>query len=176
MSFYILKPLKKPLSSGFTLLEVSIATFILTLGIIGSFILIQEVFISSVLLPPKIVATYLAQEGIEIVRNIRDTNWVEKTSSWDEGLDNGDYELDYEDTELSLPSVYSYKELHFLYFDNGFYKYSISGEKTEFKRKIILSKNLENPDILGVSAEVYWEEKGEVQGPVRIEENLYRWH
>lgn len=42
----------------------------------------------------KIIATNLAREGIEIVRNIRDSNWISATSgigspSWDSGLVSG---------------------------------------------------------------------------------------
>jgi len=37
----------------------------------------------------RITASYLAQEGIEIVKNIRDTNCLERASSWNYGLANG---------------------------------------------------------------------------------------
>ena len=173
------------LNNGFTLLEVSIAIFILTTGILGSFLLVQGTLSSSATLPSRLVAAHLAQEGVEIVRNIRDTNWVEGASSWDEGLDEGDYEIDYNDTDL--PSLLScspscgFNDLSFLYIDNGFYQYSGSGEKTNFKRKITISDKEDldgddKPDRLKVSVKVYWEIKGEPYEAVVTEENLYRWH
>ena len=165
---------------GFTLLEVSIATFILTIGIGGSFVLIQRVFISSADFPSKLIATYLAQEGIEIVRNIRDTNWV-KGASWDEGFEESGeyvYEIDYDNTDLPFPlacSPCNFSDLNFFYIDNGFYQYSYSEEETKFKRKVTINRSLEEPHILKVSVEVFWEEKGESRGPVRAQENLYKW-
>ena len=82
---------------GFTLLEVITAIFILTVGTGASFALIQQTLLASSLIEFKLIASYLAQEGIEIVRNIRDTNWLQeqrntepaKSSPWDDGLCGG---------------------------------------------------------------------------------------
>ena len=47
----------------------------------------------------KIIAINLAQEGLEVVRNIRDNNWLEgKRSSinWNDGLGSGNYRVEYD--------------------------------------------------------------------------------
>ncbi|MBM3283921.1 prepilin-type N-terminal cleavage/methylation domain-containing protein [Candidatus Gottesmanbacteria bacterium] len=70
---------------SFTLLEVMMAIFVLTIAVGASYILIQKTFIASSLTQSKLVAYYLAQEGVENVRNIRDTNWLNDVP-WNEGI------------------------------------------------------------------------------------------
>lgn len=84
------KGLALSLSKGFTLIETTLATFILSVGVLGVFGVIQMVssFISGV--SSKLEAVYLAQEGIENIRNIRDSNWLKQRSVpatlWDQGI------------------------------------------------------------------------------------------
>lgn len=79
MKFFI----KKSKAQG--ILEVIIAIYIAVVGILS----IMNLVISSIkverLNNDMLVATNLAREGVEIVRNIRDSNWV-NGSSWDTGL------------------------------------------------------------------------------------------
>src|SRR3989344_7333201 len=74
-----------PNNKGFTLIEATLATFILVVGVLGVFSAIQIItrFTSEVSL--RLQATYLAQEGIESIRNIRDANWL-AASPWDNGI------------------------------------------------------------------------------------------
>jgi len=160
--------------NGFTLIEVLIAIFLITTGVIGAFTLIQQVISSISVSSSKLTAAYLAQEGIEIVRNIRDTNWLEQREppilEWDEGLDVGDWEADYETQNLTQPYT---GDGDFLNIDaNGFYSYSL-GIPTKFKRKISIEKP--NPDILRVSAQIQWEERGRTH-TIEVRENFYKWH
>ena len=87
--------------NSFTLLEVMVAISILTLAVGGSFTLIQQALVSTSLAKSKLTAAYLAQEGMEIVRNIRDNNWLNSSPSWKTGLTAGEYEADYDDLSLS---------------------------------------------------------------------------
>jgi prepilin-type N-terminal cleavage/methylation domain-containing protein len=84
---------KHVLKSGFTIIEVLMAVTVLSIGIIGAVNVINyniSVTSNSV---NRIVATNLAQDGIEMVRNIRDTNWlqgkfdVSGANAWDTGID-----------------------------------------------------------------------------------------
>lgn len=77
--------LKRPNKKGFTLLEVLMAIFILTVAVGASYILIQKTFLASALTQSKLIAYYIAQEGIENIRNIRDTNWL-NGAAWNEGI------------------------------------------------------------------------------------------
>lgn len=64
-------------NKGFTLLEVIIAIFLITVGITAVLLLITKTLGAMSLSFSQLKAAYLAQEGIEVIRNIRDTNWVE---------------------------------------------------------------------------------------------------
>ena len=180
----------KSFSESFTLLEVILAITVLTLAIGGSFILIQQTIASVSVVRSKLIASYLAQEGIEIVKNIRDNNWL-KIQSWDGALEEGDcWEGDYQTLSppdypllTSCPLPYQYDNLRFLGIDeNGFYGYSyLPGNKTIFKRKITISDkvDLDDPpdgeiDKLKVSAEVLWAERGKLHS-ITAQEYLYNW-
>jgi len=156
--------------AGFTLLEAIFAISILVLTVTGSLALISRLLSFSPQVQSKLIASYLAQEGIEVVRNIRDNNWLNPANpSWNDGLGNGDYEADYTNTTLS-----SWGD-RFLNIDSaGFYSYSTTPPftQTKFKRKITLTQIL--PDEVGVLVEVSWQEKGQTQS-VKVMENLYNW-
>lgn len=151
---------------GFTLLEGILAIFIITLGVGGAYALISQTISFGGLSSQKLIATYLAQEGIEIVRNIRDTNWLEG-ENWKNGLGPGDWEGDYNMTQNLLPSANRFLNID----GNGFYGYS-GGTKTPFKRKINLS--YPQDDILKVIVEVEWKERLRTH-KVSAQENLYNW-
>ena len=70
---------------GFTLVEVIVVVFVITIGLLAVFNIIQNITIFSRLAASRLTAVYLAQEGIELVRNQRDTNWLEGVD-WDNGL------------------------------------------------------------------------------------------
>lgn len=174
-------------SAGFTLLEVIVAIFILSVGIIGSYILIAQTISSTSYASNKLVASYLAQEGIEIVRNIRDTNWLERiedfTHLWDEGLTScgGLYDwtngngcrVSYTDTadkEVDLNIAYVGQKLY-INTVSGFYSYS-APTPTKFKRKVVINPN--GSGILKVYVYVEWEEKGKPYSTA-AQEDLYNW-
>ena len=62
--------------SGFTLTEVMIGIMILTVAIVSATNLLVGLIRSNQNNLTTLQAYYLAQEGIEAVRNIRDTNWL----------------------------------------------------------------------------------------------------
>ena len=76
---------------GFTVIEVIIATFILTVGVLGAFSVIQMILTFTSNVSSQLAAVYLAQEGIENVRNIRDSNWLAQIA-WDQGISSGDWQ------------------------------------------------------------------------------------
>ena len=159
------------MKQGFTLMEAIVAITVITVGIVGVLSLVSQTISSSTFSKDKLVAAYLAQEGIEIVRNIRDTNWVEGVaSSWYEGLTGcaSGYEADYDDTDLSCWSDPGrFLELQ----SGGFYSYD-SGTQPKFKRKITIV--LVGTNELKVSVEIQWQEKGQ-NYPLTVQENLYDW-
>ena len=152
-------------NKGFTLLEVILAIFVIMVGIAGTLGLIQQGISYTQLSSSRLTANYLAQEGIEIVRNIRDANWL-KMSTWSDGIPSGDWEADYKTQNLTR----SYAGTPLNIDSNGFYSY-FSGSPTKFKRKITVAKDT---DILKISVQVEWQERGR-DNQVTVQENLYNW-
>ncbi len=68
--------IKKKYKSGQTLIETLAALFILVMGISATVGLAVYAFSSSTNINKEIVATGLAREGLETIRNMRDTNWL----------------------------------------------------------------------------------------------------
>ncbi len=180
-----LKTPRLKVSRGFTLLEVVAAIFILTLGLGASFSLIQQTLAAASIVESKLTAVYLAQEGIEIIRNIRDTNWLEQRigmNSWDDGLTGcdpcceGDYKTD-TSPSLTLNNLLQcdYDQLHFLDInEDGFYSYATSGSfvQTKFKRKITIETE---PGKVMISVEVEWMERGKFYN-IEVCEDITNWY
>lgn len=61
-------------SSGFTLLETIVAIGILSLAATAPIVIAQKGIASAIYARDQITAFYLAQEAIEYIRNVRDTN------------------------------------------------------------------------------------------------------
>lgn len=86
MEFENKKKLKTASSLGFTLMEVMFSVAILSLGIVASFSLIASSMASFSSATNKIIASNLAQDGIERTRNVRDTNWRQE-DDWDKNIE-----------------------------------------------------------------------------------------
>lgn len=67
---------------GFSLGEVMLASFVLTIGIITVVKLVADSYRSSENTQDAIIAAELAQEGVELVRNIRDNNIAYRVDHW----------------------------------------------------------------------------------------------
>ncbi|KPJ71791.1 hypothetical protein AMJ50_00425 [Parcubacteria bacterium DG_74_3] len=172
--------------TGFTMMEVLAAIFVITTGILGVFSLVQQVISLTTISSSRLVATYLTQEGLEIVRNIRDTNWLQArsaTTTWEDGLPLGDWEADY--TTVTFSNTFYFENCSdfghncdtydgdFLKINGGFYNYS-SGINTKYKRKITIARG-SRIEILNISVEVSWEERGRTH-KVTTTGELYNWH
>lgn len=79
------------MKNGFSLLEVIIAVSILGTGIAGAIALTTQTISAGVFVRNQLIAAHLAQEGLEVIHNIRHTNWVEEAedgvTKWFAGLD-----------------------------------------------------------------------------------------
>lgn len=67
-------------NKGFTLTEVMIGIMILTMAIVSASNLLIDMIRSNRNNVLTLQAYYLAQEGVEAVRNIRDTNWLHNSN------------------------------------------------------------------------------------------------
>jgi len=72
-------------TSGFTLIEVMAAVAIMSIGLVGGLTAINNNLKNISGGEQRIVAVGLAEEGIEMARNMRDTNWL-AGAPWDTGF------------------------------------------------------------------------------------------
>jgi len=178
-------------SRGFTLVEALVALSILLTGIISGFILVTRALYNAKVIQDRLTASFLAQEGIELVRKIRDTNYVKNingvSTNWNNGLADGSYYISVdpdsnpkqvkisekynEDQESKIPNL-KRDENNFQYGFN--YKY---GDETNFKR-IIRIKTIDS-NHLRVQSVVAWNTRNisflEGQGAIVAEDHLYNW-
>jgi type II secretory pathway pseudopilin PulG len=161
-------------TDGFSLLEVIIAIFVITIGIIGVANLISYSISSVAVAKSQIIATELAQEGLEIVRNIRDSNWLADIT-WNSGLDTcaGGCRVQYNSVGLLALGGNPVLNIN----SNGFYLYDVTKPETLFRRKITITDNpdgdINTPDIKVVS-EITWSQRGRSFN-VNAEDRLYNW-
>lgn len=87
MIFFKSKKIKT--QTGQTLIETLAAMFILIMGVSAAVGLAIYAYGSSNAIVKQIIATGLAREGLEAVRNMRDTNWLKDTI-----VDNGCHNFD----------------------------------------------------------------------------------
>lgn len=168
---------------GFSLLETVVALGILVVGIGGAVGLVSQSLANISAIKNKAIAANLAQEGIEVVRNFRDENWL-KDCDWrtggscgsgQAGIDlnvDGDYRVQYNGTSLIAYAVTPLQLNSSGYYGyNGQFSFS-GGQDTVFKRKISISTISVNQ--IKVVATIDWAERGGTRSMV-IEDRLYNW-
>lgn len=90
--------------SGQTIMEMVVALSVLTIGLLGIITLLNVSLGLNRVVADNYRGTYLAAEGVEIVKSLVATN-AEKRIPWCSGLPPGDYEFDY---RVRVPEVGSY--------------------------------------------------------------------
>ena len=168
---------------GFTLVEALVAITILTVGILSGLILTSRSLYSVSIIQDRLRAAMLAQEGIELVREIRDTNFVSRIEgedvAWDSGLGSGKYIIESHagDSDsinlIPLTDSDAADELPKLKFNDSTHLYSYSsGQESPFFRMIIIEKI--NDSELKIQSIVKWRSKN-VQFEIIVEDHLYNW-
>jgi prepilin-type N-terminal cleavage/methylation domain-containing protein len=71
---------------GFTLVETLIAVAILMIAIAGPLTIANNALVAALGSRNAMIATYLAQDGMESIKNIKDSNVVSNASDWLSGL------------------------------------------------------------------------------------------
>lgn len=151
---------------GFTLVEALVTLVVLTIALGPSLILTTNISSTASVVRNNLVAANLAQEGVEVVRGMRDTNWF-LGNPFDQGLANGTYRIQWDSTALiALGANPPVKE------DTGLYNYS-TGNDTIFRRTISVLKV--NAGELRIISEVTWQERGGNDKSFQAESHLFNW-
>lgn len=152
-------------NQGFSIIEVMVAMGVILMSFTAMITLINKSLAFHDLAYSRLTAAYLAQEGIEIVRNIRDNN-ILANRAWNDGLNNnGYYEVQYSD--LALRS-YSGQPLKLT--SDGIYQYD-EGAITRYTRTIQIENNVNH---IKVQSIVSWRNRGG-EFNIVVEDHLYNW-
>lgn len=155
---------------GFTLIEVLLAVFITTVGILALYNGISYSYNSIQKAKDKFTAAYLGQEGIEIVKSIRDSNY-KAGSDWDLNLTScsGVYgcRAEYDDYTLTVNTGEDESKTLLKVADSSLYNYSI-GDDSYFSRKIVITTIDSESKLISVT--VCWG-----SNEFLIEEIIYNW-
>jgi type II secretory pathway pseudopilin PulG len=185
------------LATGFTLVETLIAIFIFSISITVILSVLANGISDINFSKRKMTAQYLAQEGIEYVRNARDTyvlfgssagwtNFVTKFSSCNSS-GNGCYvdstSLNFTYSSTSMSNIFNITLCggtgtnceHLQYNPNdGKYSYNSSYNSIDSGFARIIKTNYDSIGDMKVSSTVYWVEKG-ITRNVSFSEDLYNW-
>lgn len=161
----------KQKQQGFTLIEVLLALSIILIGLVGIFRVEVYALDAARVANEKFRATFLAQEGIEIVKSIRDTNWLNERS-WDAGLGvTANSNVEYDSTALNDVADNLYLNGSNIYTHNA-----VGATPTIFSRHIEIAYPADGDGVvyMQVKCVVDFVLKGKTH-TVSVEEHLYDW-
>jgi type II secretory pathway pseudopilin PulG len=163
---------------GFSLIEVMGALFIVMVGMVGVMSLVLQNIQVKDVNTNRIIAHQLAQEGIELIRKQRDTNWIDCSKipspapdCWLSNIEpDFSYKIDFND---GYPEQVTSIEEARLYKDaNNMYVHDYSPQETPFYRMIEV--NYINEYSVYITATVNWQERAETYS-YSAETVLYNW-
>jgi Tfp pilus assembly protein PilV len=132
---------------GFSFLEVMLVVFILGTSLVVFIQVISKGIGHSADSRDTIIASELAQEGVELVRNIRDNNWAHKTDGFT-GIGNNSWTVNYNSS-----SLVTFDGTGKLKWNNNYYT-SSAGFDSKFSRKINVAGDANTKTITSM---VVWE-------------------
>lgn len=172
-------------NSGFTIVETLVSLSIFAVSVIGLITVSARGISDSSMAKNRLTATYLAQEGLELMRNKRDTaiiadsanGWVNFQSSTQDcaplqggcdvdPINEAIYKCNTGSCIIQADSVTGY-------YGHG----STNGANSIFKRVITLQEPTEwgsNPDEYQMTVTVTWTQGVSTQS-IKLVENIYNW-
>ncbi|KKW47353.1 MAG: hypothetical protein A2128_02230 [Candidatus Liptonbacteria bacterium GWC1_60_9] len=152
---------------GQLLIEAMIAISIITVGIVGVLALLSRSLTLNRVVADQYTATYLAAEGIEVVKNIIDANIV-NVRPWNQGLTDGAYEVDFQSVALTPDQGRQVQ------FDaaTGRFGYQ-GGAPTNYRRRIQIA--LVSADEVRVNSVVDWTTHGGGTFSLDTEDHFFNW-
>ena len=158
---------------GQLLIESIVAISLIVVGLLGMFALLSQSLGLRRVVSERYIATYLATEGIEIVKNMLDTDYIEDLV-WNNGanaIGTGDFTADYNSSSLqSIGGVappLSYDSV------TGIYSYDV-GDSTKFRRTITTNLSADG-EKLQVNSVVDWITRGGGQFTINLEDHFFNW-
>ena len=171
---------------GFTLVETLVAITIIALAIVGPLYAVQQALNASRIARDVLIASSLAQEGVEFVRAVRDGNYITNfaapgTRNWLSGFDGtaagtasyancitADCVIDSTQTTIS-------RTITPLYLSSaGIYNQQGSGTATKYTRRVRFTAVPGSTTEMVVTVTVTWNQLGQTQ-TVTVTDRLHNW-
>lgn len=160
---------------GYLLIEAMVAMGVLTTSVLGIFALMSQSIKFTRVIDDQYVGTYLAAEGVELTKNLLDTNTL-SGGAWNAGgfASAGCYEIDVNSD--MLPGVGCPETP--LKLKNQVYSYDPTGATTGFSRSVDITPIIDpvdgtTQDGVQVVSTVKW--AGGASSIV-LEDKFYNWH
>lgn len=156
---------------GFTLIEMLISVAILLTAVVGPISLIGDAVHKLYFAKDKIIATNLAQEGIELVRQKRDDALLSGgPMGWSSSIVNGTYIADVWNGVTLCVSCDQKVYLG----SSGYYRQAVGMETpTQFSRTVVISSGT-TPIEKRITSRVTWNTGGN-SGVVTVSESIFKW-
>lgn len=166
---------KKRTDEGFSIIETLVAIAVLALALGGPMTLAQQGLTSAFLARNQVTATFLAQEGVEFIRNERDENilsgndWLNGLGSCVSSDGSAECRIDVRTGNIDACSGGCPP----LRFDSasGFYTYG-TGEETPYTRTISIEEL--NSREVAITVELAWQRSG-IDRSFSVQENMLNW-
>lgn len=164
------------LKRGYMLVELMVSISLLVIGFLGFLGLLSRSLSLNRVVADQFIANYLAMEGIEITKNLIDSNIIQG-SPWNQGFTtpNKCYKFDYLTTEISPNEEGDCNPLvnpPLNYDTNNFYSY-IAGAETPFFRIVSITPN--GSDEIKVNSIVKWKSRGGIKNEINLEDHFFNW-
>ncbi len=134
-------------NDGFSLIEIIFSIGIITIGLVSILSLFAHNIKSGISNRDKLIAIYLAEEQIEIIRHLRDTNWKIDSSgiTWEDGIcPNGNCPVDAVIVNKDIDGNNDYD------FTEGWETDKVTGVGNQWKTEVFMDFDLYyNPRVSG---------------------------
>lgn len=169
---------------AFSLIEVVAVIFIITFGLVGVLALAQRSIGASNINKNELIASQLAQEGLELVRNKRDENWL-KGYNWKTGdgvtnetdiIQDSNYALDKTGNIIESANIIGDVNTRLGIDGGGYYSQDTANLPfvwTNFYRIIEVTDN--QADYVEIKCTVQWKDQGGTKN-YSVSTILYNWN
>ncbi len=175
--------------NGFTLIETLVAIFILTTAIAAALTAAGSGLQSSFYARDQITAFYLGEEAVEYIRNIRDTNFINRDANWLDHIPSGCFtslpngcrvdalNKEFIDTATGQNNLILHLKKDTVNPENNAYSYDQSAPLSKFTRTISIQKidSQTTPQEILVTVTMSWGNGSFGTRSFTLQEQLFNW-